>query len=72
MSQGLLASIVDLRLLAQINNLSQLASHTIQNKLEVTKNVLDLDTCFGNPLILKTQKPGCKIEILARGLRSEI
>ena len=54
--------VLDLSLLALINNRGQLASHIIQNKLEVTKNVWDLDTCFGNPLISKAQKPGCKID----------
>ena len=33
--------------------------------------LLDLDTCYGNLLILKAQRPGCKIEILTRGLRSD-
>ena len=68
---SLFSSYRDLSLLALINNRGRLASHIIQNKLEVTKNVLDLDTCFGNPLIFKAQKPGCKFEILTRGPRSE-
>ena len=68
---SLFSSYLDLSLLALINNRGQLASHIIQNKLEVTKNFLDLDTCLGNPLIFKAQKPGCKIEILTKGPRSD-
>ena len=68
---SLFSSYLDSRLLALINYCGQLASHIIQNKLEVTENVLALDTCFGNPLIFKAQKPGCKIELLTRGSRPE-
>ena len=49
---------VDLRLLAPISNHGQLASHIIQNELEIAKNFLDLDTSYWSPFILKAQKPG--------------
>ena len=49
-------TVVDFSFLAPINNHGKLATHIIQNKLEATKNFLDLDTCYGNTFILKAQK----------------